>query len=223
MNYGKPTRLVAEYYERKLAQSADIITTVNEPLAEKVREYNSTVPIFEVPNYPLKSFSENYKVFDGEEAITFVGRISNQEGIKNFLNLAKRYKSEKFRIVGDGPFSKFYLSNLPKNVEWLGYQSHENIPGIIAKAKICIAPMLVNRITYFTTDKSNLKVNEYLNMGKVVYYSSIRIFEKRKNLFLVNNWSDGIDIYKTPEKMDKSDFRFWDSNIVRSVYEEVKL
>ena len=230
MNVGLAGKIVAEHFEKKLAINADLITTVNKPLGDKVKTYigNLQTEIHEIPNYPLKSFVNNAKEnLKEDEAITFLGRICEREGIKSLLNIAKKFPDEKFRIVGDGPFAKWYLAKKPQNVEYLGWQPHENIPGIIQNAKICLIPFQESMLTKYTTDKSVWKLNEYLNFGRLVIASGISKEEDRKNLLIVksseleNAISEYLD--KKPEKLNPEDYRFWESNTrrIKEIYEKI--
>jgi len=229
MNIGLPGKIVAEHFERKLAINSDLITTVNKPLGEKVKAYigNLQTELYEIPNYPWKSFVNNDKDLKGEEAITFLGRICEREGIKSLLNIAKKLPDEKFRIVGDGPFSGWYLAKKSQNVEFLGWQPHENIPGIIKKAKMCLIPFKESMLTTYTTDKSVWKLNEYLNLGKTVIASGISKEEERKNLLIVKSseLEGAISEYldKKPEKLNPEDYRFWESNTkkIKEIYEKI--
>ena len=117
MSFGPAARIVGERFEHELAAGADIITTVNKPLGDKVGSYRNVgdKPIFIIPNYPNRDFSQiNDKAAQGMEdleegAIIFVGRISKQEGIGSLLKLIRDLPEERFWIIGDGPFAKWYL------------------------------------------------------------------------------------------------------------------
>jgi len=231
MSFGAPGRMMAEYFEQKLVASADLITTVNGPLGEKVRAYpkDRKQEIYEVPNYPKNSFLAGEDLVEVEDdAITFLGRVCEQEGIGNFLNLAKKYPDEKFRIVGDGPFSRLYLAKKLPNVEFLGWQPHEKVAGLVKKAKICMIPRKENTLTPYSTDKSIWKLNEYLNLGKLVIASGITKEEDRKNLLIVKSseLENAVLEYldKKPEKLNSGDYRFWESNTrkIKEVYEKIQ-
>ena len=108
MHIGHIGRLIGEHLEKKLASSADVITTVNTPLGEKVKSCVKDVKkeVYVIPNYPARNFIEMNKNYPpGNEAIVFVGRINKQEGAKNLLKVAEDFPDEKIWIVGDGPFA----------------------------------------------------------------------------------------------------------------------
>ena len=64
--FGAPGRIFAEHFERSLAKSADLITTVNAPLGRKVKEYAPEKNVHVVPNYPYRSFSEAKAKLDNQ-------------------------------------------------------------------------------------------------------------------------------------------------------------
>ncbi len=232
--FGSPGKAFGERYERELAVAADIITTVNRPLGEKVREYAPDKEPHIVANYPLRSFSELKdqesevpEASDDKAPIIFIGRVATQEGIQTLLAVAKAIPEQEFWIVGGGPFAWWYLRNKPANVRNLGWQPHDKVAGLIRKAKICLIPREESVITPYSTDKSVWKLNEYLNMGKLVVASGISREEPRKNLIIVEraDLKDAIlkHLNDRPQKMQEEDYKYWDSNTeaIREVYESL--
>lgn len=232
MNFGHAGRWVAEQYERKLAGCADSITTVNTPLGVKVRTYlvDNSCPVRIIPNYPKKSFTAGEGIFaESDDAanppVLFVGRVCKQEGIDKFIRTAREIPERHFWIVGDGPFSWYYLKNKPPNLTFLGWQTHQRVAEYIRKSGICLIPREENALTPYSNDKSIWKLNEYLNMGKLVIASGISMEEPRKNLNVVPTSSLGKTIRSftgvSPEPLLPRDFRFWEQNrdLIREVYE----
>jgi glycosyltransferase involved in cell wall biosynthesis len=234
MTFGPAARPFGEYFERELVGAADMITAVNRPLADKLRYYSQAKdkPLFIVNNYPAYSFLEKSNVATGldlpqEKALIFIGRISRQEGIGNLLRLIRKIPEEKFWIIGDGPFSRWYLRDLPKNARFFGWQSHEKVAGLISRAKICLIPHSESLLTPYATDKAVWKLNEYLLLGKTVVASGITQEEKRKNLVVVKTaeleLSVRENLLREPETMNADDYRFWERNdpIIREAYESL--
>lgn len=232
--FGAPGKAIGERFERELAQAADIITTVNRPLGEKVRSYAPDKEPHIIANYPLRSFSEQkiaesgaQEASDDKAPIIFIGRVATQEGIQTLLAVAKAIPEQEFWIVGGGPFAWWYLRNKPANVKNLGWQPHEKVAGLIKKAKICLIPREESVITPYSTDKSVWKLNEYLNMGKLVVASGISREEPRKNLIIVESAELKEAILKhlndRPQEMKEEDYKYWDSNTeaIREVYESL--
>ena len=156
-----------------------------------------------------------------------MGRISRQEGISNLLRLIREMPEQRFWIIGDGPFSQWYLRKLPGNVRFFGWQPHDKVAGLISKAKICLIPHGETLITPYATDKSVWKLNEYLILGKIVVASGVTMEEKRKNLVVVKpeELIDAVreNLTHEPKKLGQQDFRFWEGNAdtIREVYESI--
>jgi glycosyltransferase involved in cell wall biosynthesis len=237
--FGAPGKAFGERFERELAQAADVITTVNRPLGEKARSFAPDKEPHVIANYPSRSFSQvKYKGAEGLEAlegeenennapIIFIGRVCTQEGVQKLLAVAKAIPEQEFWIVGGGPFAWWFLRNMPANVKNLGWQPHEKVAGLIRKAKICLIPREESVITPFSTDKSVWKLNEYLNMGKLVVASGISREEPRKNLIIVESdeLKDAIKehLNDRPKSLLEEDYRYWDSNTkaIKEVYESL--
>ena len=234
MTFGPAAKPAGEYFERELAGLADLITAVNRPLAEKVKSYREAKDksLFIVPNYPARSFLEmslksSSTNAPNEKAIIFMGRISRQEGISNLLRLIRDIPEQRFWIIGDGPFSRWYLRNLPNNARFFGWQPHDKVAGLISKARICLIPHGETILTPYATDRSVWKLNEYLTLGKTVVASGVTQEEKRKNLVVVKARDLGSAVRENllhePERLGPDDYRFWDMNdrIIKEVYESL--
>ena len=233
--FGAPGRILAEHFEKELANSADVITTVNEPLGRKVQGYAPDKKVQVVPNYPLRSFcaesakidSLEFAIEPGREPIVFIGRICTQEGIGKLLEVARAIPEREFWIVGSGPFADWYLWRKPGNVKNLGWQPHGKVAALISNARLCLIPREEDALTPYSTDKSVWKLNEYLAMGKVVVASGVTMVERRKNLVIVKaeKLEDAVreNLMREPEKLAAEDYRFWDGNdqIIREVYESL--
>jgi len=223
-----------EYYERKLVRNADIITTANSRLSEKILPWSSK-DIYAIPNYPsiefLKSDNKfNIKKDKDKKIILFLGAVSRWHGsnilARIILNLKKNLNI-LFWVLGDGP-------DLPKikrklrncnNAKFFGRQSHNLIPGFIKAADILVHPEPDSAAEY-VTDESVLAINEFLNIGKKVIASGISQKEKRKNLTIVPNRlleeTILVEIEKPAEKLKKKDYRLWETHckkIVKDIYE----
>lgn len=235
--FGAPGKAFGERFERELAQAADIITTVNRPLGEKARYFAPDKEPHVIANYPSRSFSEvKDECMEGIESveaeddapIIFIGRVCTQEGIQKLLAVAKAIPEQEFWIVGGGPFAWWFLKDMPSNVKNLGWQPHEKVACLVKKAKLCLIPREESVITPYSTDKSVWKLNEYLNMGKLVVASGISREEPRKNLIIVESSKLKESILEhlndRPQKMLEEDYKYWDSNTqaIKEVYESLR-
>jgi len=233
--FGSAGRIFAERYEREMAKCADVITTVNEPLGEKVQGFSPDRNVHIIANYPQRSFcSRDAQIIDpqfavepGREPIVFIGRVCTQEGIGGLLKIARAIPGREFWIVGGGPFASLYLWRKPENIKCLGWQPHEKVAAILNNARLCLIPREENALTPYSTDKSVWKLNEYLALGKAVVASGVTALEKRKNLTIVRseNLVEAVreSLLREPEKLSAEDYRFWDRNdrIIKKVYESL--
>ncbi len=228
LRFGSASRRLCEHFEQVLADAADLITTVNTPLKEKVGGYAPDKEIHVIPNYPSKGFLEQGdNSSPAEDAVIFVGRVCEQEGIDILLRVAKDLPEQEFWIVGGGPFAWWYLAKRANNVRSFGWQPHKMVAALVRRARVCIIPRRENALTPYSTDKSIWKLNEYLDLGKLVVASGITLEEERKNLRVVRSSElrRAVEecIGREPERMSEKDYRFWESNTerIKEVYERV--
>ncbi len=226
-SFGIPGRIFGERFERELAQEADLITTVNTPLKKKVESYVPDKKAIIVPNYPDRDFASSTKKDDEPDSdgpLIFVGRVCTQEGIGKLLSVAKEIPQQEFWIVGGGPFARWYLMGKPKNVKDLGWQPYGRVMGLVKQAKLCLIPREDNIVSSYSNDRSIWKLNEYLNLGKLVIASGISQEEKRKNLIIVKSADLTAEIIKhirdRPEKLLPEDYRYWQGNdpLIKEIY-----
>jgi glycosyltransferase involved in cell wall biosynthesis len=71
--------------------------------------------------------------------ITFVGRISPEKGIDDFLAAAKRLPALKFAIAGNVPEATNYEKS-PANVEWRGFLKGAQLDGLYQESAVIIVP-----------------------------------------------------------------------------------
>lgn len=227
LRFGSVARGACEHFERQLAEAADLITTVNTPLREKAMSYAPGKEVHVIPNYPQRSFAEHGEDLEPEDAVIFVGRVCEQEGVDSLLRVARALPEREFWIVGGGPFAWWYLMRKTRNVRALGWQPHSRVAALVRRARICIIPRKENALTPYSTDRSIWKLNEYLNLGKQVVASGITLEENRKNLWVVRSTdlrrAVEESMEKDAERMNESDYRFWEDNVerVKEVYERV--
>lgn len=112
----------------------------------------------------------------------------------------------------------------PKNVKDLGWQPYGRVMGLVKKAKLCLIPREDNIVSSYSNDRSIWKLNEYLNLGKLVIASGISQEEKRKNLIIVKSADLTAEIIKhirdRPEKLLPEDYRYWQGNdpLIKEIY-----
>lgn len=101
--------------------------------------------IYVKPNFllnpPKKSFSRG-------KYIAFVGRISEEKGIKTLIDALRNQKKDRviLKLIGDGPMKKDIEKEIKKdniqNIELLGKRSHLETLEIIRNAKFIVLPSI---------------------------------------------------------------------------------
>lgn len=72
-----------------------------------------------------------------EDYIAFIGRLSSEKGIDLLFDIASRLPEIRFRVAGDKS-PKFNITNIPENVELLGFLRGEELENFISHAKALI-------------------------------------------------------------------------------------
>ncbi len=80
-----------------------------------------------------------------EEFYLFIGRISEEKGVRSLVNAWNLMKSESFPkllILGDGPLKKELQKKSQENsrISWLGFVERDQVLATLAKAKALIFP-----------------------------------------------------------------------------------
>lgn len=125
-------------------------------LAQK-RFHGRTKVIHNFIEYTEKDYGEK------ELYILFFGRLSEEKGIRIFLDVCRHFSDYNFKIAGSGPLEK-ECTGL-KNVEYLGLQTGEQLKAIVAKAQLVIYPS----ICY---ENCPLSILEAVSLGTPVIASS---------------------------------------------------
>ena len=110
-----------------------------------------------------------------------------------------------------------------ENVKFFGWQPNDALQQYIMASDVCIAFYGENPLARFLTDKSLMKINEYLNLGRSVVATGMMAEESRKNLTITDsaNLSNAIreSLRTEPQKLDASDYRLWELQCEKTVRE----
>ena len=106
-----------------------------------------------------------------EEYYLFIGRISEEKGVKTLIEAAVKLNLSKLKIVGDGPLLQDminYARVIDNNniVEFVGHKSREEVDEIIKKCKFLVIPS-----EWYET--SGLVIIEAFSYGKTVVGSRV--------------------------------------------------
>ena len=82
---------------------------------------------------PLNSYTkDNY--------VLFFGRLSEEKGLKMFLECCKELPNIKFKVAGTGPLD--YMCKGIDNVEFVGFKTGKELEELIARAKFSVYPSI---------------------------------------------------------------------------------
>jgi len=84
---------------------------------------------------------EEYRTATKENFVLFVGRLSKQKGIDYLMQVAGQLPDIEFKVVGTGK-GEAKIQYIPKNVEFLGYVSHDELLDLYARAPIFCLPSI---------------------------------------------------------------------------------
>lgn len=82
----------------------------------------------------------NFYVGEKEPYVLFVGRLSKQKGITYLIQTAKELPQIKFKIAGRDEEESWIKKEAPKNVEFLGFVSNEELRELYSKALVFCLP-----------------------------------------------------------------------------------
>ena len=91
----------------------------------------------------LPGIAPNVKVIDCEtlgEWVSFVGRVSSEKGIGEFIEAARQCPNIPFRVAGNVDAAYKIPHQLPKNLEFVGFLKGENLNDFYMKSRIIVVP-----------------------------------------------------------------------------------
>jgi len=95
--------------------------------------------IFVVPGLTPSLY--NFSINKNPQYVSFIGRISLEKGILEFLSCAKELPQIPFVVIGEITQELQYLKNASsKNVDWVGFQSGERLDQWFQDSRIVVVP-----------------------------------------------------------------------------------
>ena len=76
-----------------------------------------------------------------EDYVLFFGRLSEEKGLKIFIEVCKKLPDIKFKIAGTGDLENL-CENASPNIEYVGFKSGKNLKNLIAKAQFSVYPSI---------------------------------------------------------------------------------
>jgi glycosyltransferase involved in cell wall biosynthesis len=144
----------AEGLKRTDSKYIDAAVAPSHFLAEKYRSFRFQPKIHEVVHFTqLRSernvgtpqgtdlLSQDAEPSPGDE-IMYIGRLSEEKGVKILLETARRLPATKFAIVGNGPMESLLKAQATENVTFCGELSYEDTQLRLAQARLIVVPSL---------------------------------------------------------------------------------
>jgi glycosyltransferase involved in cell wall biosynthesis len=171
----------AEQREHETLRAADRIHVVSPALLGYVRSVAPDVPAAWIPNgadvSPFRAaLPAALPSMAGRIVIGFVGSMKSWHGVEQLLDafarIHPRNPQAALVLVGAGPvqddvIERAYRADLRGHVLCTGHVPHADVPSLLGRFDIAVAPYLPVADFYFNP----LKVVEYLAAGKPVIYS----------------------------------------------------
>lgn len=190
--HSRPLSMIAELSEKAMVREADLVISVNLPLAKRARLFGAKKVIV-VPNYPPLSFGPSRSREEMREmlalgnspTVLYLGKLSLVEGVELLESIILRVCSSlqdvKFLIVGGGPqevaFKRFIAENsLEGRVVFISWVPHGIVADYINAVDLCLVPRKWDSYSDYIGPGSVLKVGEYLALGKPVIVSKMGEF-----------------------------------------------
>jgi glycosyltransferase involved in cell wall biosynthesis len=149
--------------ERMLVNNADSVLVVSQALYEKCANRYGAAKLTLIPNgcdYNHFSSVPRHKYNESRTVIGYTGNITEWFDWDSVLNLAITMPNALIRLVG--PY-RDVPTNLPNNIELLGRQPYDKMPGYNSTCDVCIIPFKGN--DDLVRSVSPIKLYEYLASG----------------------------------------------------------
>lgn len=114
-----------------------------------LEKYRNKILIAHEHHFDFIKFSITTPISDRDNIIGYVGRLSHEKGIENFIQAApaihKKDPSLKIIIIGDGPLREslknfIFEENLEQSVKMIGWVKNEQLPSYLNQMKMLILP-----------------------------------------------------------------------------------
>ncbi|MES2977296.1 MAG: FAD-dependent oxidoreductase [Pseudomonadota bacterium] len=163
--------------ENALYQFADLVLTGGPSLYQSKRERHANVHCF-ASSVDAEHFAPSPGAPDhpaqaalGRPRLGYYGVIDERIDLELIEALADAHP--EWEIVMVGPLAKIAPESIPQrsNLHWLGQQSYEDLPALVAGWDVCLMPFALNEATRFISPTKTL---EYMAAGRPAVSTRIR-------------------------------------------------
>ena len=129
-----------KWSREKLENYTDVFICPSRFMADKMKQGKFDINKIKVLCNFIDVEKTKREKFDKENYYCYVGRLSNEKGIKTLIEVAKQLPFQ-LKIVGGGPLSN-ELQQMTKseNIEFVGYKPWDEIKEIVGKARFMVIP-----------------------------------------------------------------------------------
>lgn len=159
----KKNNFIYKFLMHFMKKNDDITIAVSERSKEELikQGYNRSKLITIYNGVEFKEFDKFRNIKNKLKEIAFVGRFTDQKGIKILLEAIKRDTNNfNFKIYGEGELreyiEKFIDNNSIKNIELCGYS--ENVGQVFNKIDLLVAPSIDEGLPYTLVEAINCGV-----------------------------------------------------------------
>ncbi len=183
--------------EKELIKSTDFFITVSKELTN-----NLDLKKLLVLSHGISSseFSIDEDVTIEEGYILYIGQIDYRIDYELVVKMVEYFPNERFLFIGqpqhdltDENFKKLFIDKVYTNLIYHPPVHFKKLKNYIAKAKICLAPMLLH---VHGNNINHHKLLQYLALGKPVLAPTFKDYEKNELIFSYGSNDDGITIFK---------------------------
>lgn len=128
--------------------------------------------------------------------VSFIGRVSLEKGIVNFIKAAESLPNVKFAVAGNYDGLEYLAENSPENIEWFGFLSGQDLQDFYLNSKIVVIPsewyegfpnIAVQAMLY---KKALICSNIGVFTNFIIHKKNGLLFEPRNTLDLVSKISE---------------------------------
>ena len=201
------------YFFNKLVKLADKVLVLNDNSYNFVLNYKKD-NVYKVPNFIDKSFICDKKEINEQiKNILYVGHIRHTKGIKEILDVSKKYKDINFLLCG--PIVDKDLVKDLDNVKFLGSKSHEEVKELMLDSDIFLFPSY--------TEGFSLSILEAMANGLPIITTDVGANKECiKDGGIIINIGSSEDIIKAIDKLKDKDIRLtmskYNIDRVRNMY-----
>lgn len=138
---GWPWRALAALDGLLVLRRCKVIVVTSKDIADQVRRFTNAEIISHLPTYSPKQFADiTPSTWTDEFRIIFVGRVVENKGIFDLLEMARRLPQIQFDVCGDGDALTRARRAAPANVTFHGFCDQPKLRAIMGRSTAAIVP-----------------------------------------------------------------------------------